>query len=156
MKYLILTFLIILSSCESTSIVELTKAQIEKDMADIKEVLHQQASDWSNASIADFMEGYDKTPNLLFVGKSGITKGWQQTMDRYKAGYPTKDHTGKLTFDVLDVQPINAGAYLLVGEFHLIRNVGKADGIFTLVFKRINGDWKVIADHTSAYDNEKS
>lgn len=155
MKYLILTFLIVLSSCESTTTNTLTKAQIEKDTADIKAVLHQQAKDWSNASIDAFMEGYDKTPNLLFVGKSGITKGWQQTLDRYKAGYPTKDHTGKLSFDVLEVQPIYAEAYLLVGEFHLTRNVGKADGIFTLVFKKINADWKVISDHTSAYDNEK-
>jgi len=156
MKYLILTFLIVLSSCKSTLPLALTEAQIEKDTADIKAVLYQQANDWSDASIDAFMEGYDKTSNLLFVGKSGITKGWQQTMDRYKAGYPTKDHTGKLTFNILEVQPINAEAYLLVGEFHLIRNVGKADGIFTLVFKKIDGDWKVISDHTSAYDNEKS
>lgn len=102
------------------------------------------------------MKGYDKTPNLLFVGKSGITKGWQQTLDRYKTGYPTKNHTGTLTFDVLEVQPINSEAYLLIGEFHLIRNVGKADGIFTLVFKKIDNQWKVISDHTTAYDNEES
>jgi ketosteroid isomerase-like protein len=134
----------------------LTKTQIEKDTAEIKAVLYRQAEDWSSASIDAFMQGYDKTPNLLFVGKSGITKGWQQTLDRYKVGYPTKDHTGRLTFDVLEVQAINAEAYILVGEFHLIRNVGKADGIFTLVFKKIDDDWKVISDHTSAYDNEKS
>jgi len=147
MKYLILVFLIAFSSCNSTK---------EEVLADIKTVLHQQAKDWSNASIEAFMEGYDKTNNLLFVGKSGITKGWQQTLDRYKESYPSKNHTGKLTFDILEIQPINAEAYLLVGEFHLVRNVGKADGIFTLVFKKINGQWKVISDHTSAYDNEKS
>ena len=68
--------------------------------------------------------------------------------------YPSRDHTGKLTFDILELQPINAEAYLLVGEFHLMRKVGKADGIFTLVFKKIDNQWKVISDHTSAYDNE--
>lgn len=154
MKYLIITFFLVLSSCVSSEKQTLSAAQIEKDTADIKAVLHQQAKDWSDASIDAFMEGYDKSSDLLFVGKSGITKGWQQTKDRYKAGYPTKDHTGKLTFDVLEVQPINAEAYLLVGEFHLTRNVGKADGIFTLVFKKIDGLWKVISDHTTAYDDD--
>ena len=155
MKYLIILVLIVFSSCNSPKENSLTEAQIQTDTAAIKAVLHQQAKDWSDASIEAFMEGFDTTPNLLFVGKSGITKGWQQTLDRYKKSYPTKDHTGKLTFDILEVEPINAEAYLLVGEFHLVRNVGKADGIFTLVFKKIDNTWKVISDHTSAYDNEE-
>lgn len=156
MRYLILIYLFSLASCNSPKNPALTDAQIQKDTEDIKAVLHQQAKDWSDASIDAFMEGYDKTPNLLFVGKSGITKGWQQTLDRYKVGYPSKDHTGKLTFDVLEVQPINAEVYILVGEFHLTRKVGKADGIFTLVFKKVDNQWKVISDHTTAYDNEES
>lgn len=156
MKYPILIFIILLSSCDTRKEDQLTDAQIQTDTEAIKAVLHQQAKDWSNASIEDFMEGYDNTPNLLFVGKSGITKGWQETLDRYKTGYPTTDHTGELKFDILEVQPINRDAYLLVGEFHLIRNVGKADGIFTLVFKKVEGQWKVISDHTTAYDNEEN
>ncbi len=155
MKYILVLAFIVLSSCSAAKEKQLSQSQIQKDTAAIKAVLQQQAKDWSSASIEAFMEGYDKTSNLLFVGKSGITKGWQQTLNRYKVGYPTKDHTGELTFNILEVQPINAAAYLLVGEFHLKRNVGKADGIFTLVFKKINGAWKVISDHTSAYDNEK-
>ena len=69
MKYLILTFLIVLISCKSTPPIALTEAQIEKDTRDIKAVLYQQANDWSDASIDAFMEGYDKTSNLLFVGE---------------------------------------------------------------------------------------
>lgn len=154
MKYYSLLIFMLLLSCNISQETTLTEEQIQKDTEAIKAVLFQQAKDWSNASIEAFMKGYEKTDHLLFVGKSGITKGWQQTLDRYKTGYPTKDHTGALTFDILEVQPINSDAYILVGEFHLKRNVGNADGIFTLVFKKINGDWKVISDHTSAYDNE--
>jgi len=156
MKYLILVILIYFCSCNPIKEDVLTDAQIKIDTAAITSVLHQQANDWSDASIDAFMKGYDNTSNLLFVGKSGITKGWQETLNRYKAGYPTKDHTGELKFDILEVQPINTGAYLLVGEFHLVRKVGKADGIFTLVFKKVDGQWKVISDHTTAYDNEES
>ncbi|MBT8309570.1 MAG: nuclear transport factor 2 family protein [Flavobacteriaceae bacterium] len=153
MKYTLFILVIAICSCSSINETNLTETQIKKDTEAIKAVLHQQAKDWSDASIEAFMEGYQKTPDLLFVGKSGITKGWQETMKRYKSSYPTKDHTGQLTFDVLEVQPIHTQAYLLVGEFHLKRKVGNANGIFTLVFKQIDNQWKVISDHTSAYDD---
>jgi len=154
MKYLILIALIITSSCQSTKEDTLTKAQIEEDTKAIKEVLFKQARDWSTASIDAFMEGYENSENLLFVGKNGMVKGWQQTLDGYKERYPTKDHTGNLTFEVIDVQPINSGAYILVGKFFLKRNLNNTSGIFTLVFKKVDNQWKVIADHTSAYDND--
>ena len=156
MKYKIIAFLIVLSSCKTSNEDTLSKAQIDEDTKDIKEVLFKQARDWSDASIDAFMEGYDKTPNLLFVGKNGMVKGWQQTLDGYKKRYPTKDHTGNLTFEVVNVQPINKDAYILVGKFFLKRNINNTSGIFTLVFKKVDGQWKVIADHTSAYDNETS
>ena len=153
MKYTLCLLILVISSCSTSYDSKLSEIQIEKDTEAIKSVLYKQAKDWSDASIEAFMEGYYNSPDLLFVGKSGITKGWQETLDRYKAGYPTKDHTGQLTFDVLEVKSINSQAYLLVGEFHLKRNVGNADGIFTLVFKKIDDQWKVISDHTSSYDN---
>lgn len=156
MKYLFLVLFVILVSCNNQIKTELTPDQIEKDSEAIKTLLHKQAEDWTNASIEAFMNGYEKTPNLLFVGKNGITKGWQQTLERYKSNYPSKDHTGQLSFDILEIQPINSESYILVGEFHLKRNVGNADGIFTLVFKKVNNEWKVISDHTTAYDDEQS
>jgi len=154
MKYLIIITLIIASSCQSSTEKTLTKTQIQEDTKAIKEVLFKQARDWSTASIDAFMDGYEKSENLLFVGENGMVKGWQQTLDGYKKRYPTKDHTGNLTFEVIDVQPINSGAYILVGKFFLKRNMNNTSGIFTLVFKNIDGKWKIISDHTSAYDND--
>ncbi len=36
-----------------------------------------------------------------------------------------------------------------MGEYHLKRNVGNATGIFMIIFKRIEGEWKIIADTSS-------
>jgi len=33
-----------------------------------------------------------------------------------------------------------------MGEYHLTRNVGDANGVFMIIFKKINGEWKIIAD----------
>jgi len=109
----------------------------------------QQAVDWSNGDLEAFMKGYIKSDSLKFVGKNGITYGWQQTLENYKKGYPTKDHTGTLTFKLLEFDQLADDVFLVIGEYHLKRAVGDADGMFSIILKSINGEWKIIADHSS-------
>lgn len=122
------------------------------DQADIKaiqKVLKKQRLAWSNNNLEKFMEGYWKSDSLKFYGSNGITYGWDNTLERYRKAYPTKDHTGILSFKINDVTKISEGAYYVLGEYHLKREVGNADGIFMLVFKKIDGEWKIIADTSS-------
>lgn len=121
----------------------------EKDINDIQAVLKAQRLAWSKNNIEEFMEGYWKSDSLKFYGSNGVTYGWENTLNRYKKAYPSKDHTGKLSFKINDISKITDGAYYVLGEFHLKREVGNASGFFMLVFKKINGEWKIIAD-TSA------
>ncbi|MBD0834151.1 YybH family protein [Aestuariibaculum suncheonense] len=121
----------------------------EKDKEAIQAVLKEQRLAWSKNNIEKYMEGYWKSDSLKFYGSNGVTYGWENTLQRYKKAYPSKEHTGKLSFKINDISKITDGAYFVLGEFHLKRDVGNATGIFMLVFKKINGEWKIIAD-TSA------
>jgi len=120
-----------------------------EDKKSIEKVLKKQKIAWSKNNIEGFMEGYWKSDSLKFYGSNGITYGWQNTLERYKKAYPTKDYTGNLDFKLNDISKINEGAYFVMGEYHLKRNVGNADGIFMIIFKKINGEWKIIADTSS-------
>ncbi|WP_034041753.1 YybH family protein [Wocania ichthyoenteri] len=120
-----------------------------QDKKSIEKVLKKQRIAWSKNNIEEFMEGYWKSDSLKFYGSNGVTYGWQNTLERYKKAYPTEDHTGILNFKINDISKINEGAYFVMGEYHLKRNVGNADGIFMIVFKKINGEWKIIADTSS-------
>ena len=120
----------------------------EEDSEEIKTELHKSAADWSSGDIEAFMDAYWKSEKLQFIGKNGITYGWQATLDNYLKRYPTKDHTGKLTFKILSVDFLAKGLYSLTGEYHLERNVGNANGIFTLIFKTIDNKWVIISDHS--------
>lgn len=126
----------------------ITHAQINKD-SDIKainKVLKKQRIAWSNNDIEGFMEGYWKSDSLAFYGNKGVTYGWENTLDHYLTYYPTAAYTGKLSFKINAVNNIAPDAYYVLGEYHIKREVGNADGLFMLVFKKINGDWKIIAD----------
>ncbi len=124
----------------------------EKDEKAILAVLKAQEEAWNNYDIETFMEGYWKSDELTFYGSGGVIKGWQATLDRYKKSYPTREHFGTLKFVFNDVSQVSEDSYYVMGEYHLTRSVGDTNGIFMLVVKQFNGEWKVIAD-TSAKVN---
>ena len=144
--FLMITTVLILSACKTQKI---SSSNYETSKTEITTMLLQTARDWSKGDLERFMNGYIKSDSLKFVGSSGITYGWQQTLDNYRKGYPSKDHTGTLTFNLLEFDQLANDVFLVIGEFHLKRTVGDADGMFSIILKRINGEWKIIADHSS-------
>tara|TARA_R100001369_G_scaffold50454_1_gene77187 strand:+ start:3699 stop:4127 length:429 start_codon:yes stop_codon:yes gene_type:complete len=136
-----LLFLITLFTLTST--IAQTEAE---DKAAILTVMKMQEKAWSNNDLEGFMQGYWKSDSLKFYGSNGLTKGWQQTLDNYKKGYPTKEHSGTLNFKINDISKISENSYWVMGEYFLKRNVGDANGVFMIIFKKINGAWKIVAD----------
>lgn len=124
-------------------------ANFETSKQEITDMMLQQADDWSKGDLEAFMEGYIKSDALKFVGSKGITYGWINTLERYKKSYPDADHTGTLTFDLIEFDALAEDVYLVIGAFHLKRNVGDANGMFSVILKRIDGKWLIIADHSS-------
>jgi ketosteroid isomerase-like protein len=121
----------------------------KNNAADIQLVLHNQEKAWNDGDLEGFMKGYWKSDSLMFVGKSGITYGWQKTLDNYKKGYPDTAAMGKLHFDILEMKPVSEDNYFIIGKWHLIRSIGNIGGYFSLLFRKINGEWLIICDHTS-------
>lgn len=142
MKKNLLLFLL----CTVSFNIAIAQNDDEKNIKDIQAVLKSQRIAWSKDNIEKYMEGYWKSDSLVFYGSNGIVQGWDNTLERYKKAYPTKEHTGKLNFRINAVTKIAKDAYYVLGEYHIKREVGNADGNFMLVFKKIQGEWKIIAD----------
>ena len=85
----------------------------------------------------------------MFIGKTGVTYGWQNTLNNYKKGYPDAAAMGKLKFNILHVKKLSSLYYSVVGKWFLTRSIGNVDGHFTLLFKKIRGNWLIISDHSS-------
>ena len=75
-----------------------------------------------------------------------MTYGWNQTLANYKKGYPTKEDSGTLNFTIEDISKVEGNSYWVMGRYHLKRPVGDAEGVFMIVFKKIEGEWKIVAD----------
>lgn len=120
-----------------------------QDKQAILKVMDKQREAWNNGDIDAFMQTYWKSDSLMFVGKSGPTYGWQNTLDNYKRGYPDKAAMGTLTFKILKVNLIDKTNAFVLGGWKLKREKDAPGGYFTLWFRKIKGEWLIVCDHSS-------
>jgi len=120
-----------------------------QDKQAILKVLETQRVAWNNGDIGGYMQGYWKSDSLMFVGKAGPVYGWQKTLDRYKKSYPDKAAMGKLTFTILKVDLLDKTNAFVFGAWRLYREKDAPGGYFTLWFRKVNGAWVIVVDHTS-------
>ncbi len=124
-------------------------SQTNKNDIAIRATLQSQATAWNNGDLEKFMDAYWHSDSLMFIGKSGVTYGWQNTLNNYKKGYPDTTAMGKLHFDIIQVKALSAIYYSVVGKWHLTRSIGDIGGHFTLLFRKIKNKWVIVSDHSS-------
>jgi ketosteroid isomerase-like protein len=121
----------------------------QTDDARIRAVLDKQMKAWNEGSIEQYMQGYWNSDSLVFVGKSGPTYGYKETLERYKRSYTDTAKMGKLSFEILQVRQLSREYYFVLGKWALKRTIGDVGGSFTLLFRKIKGEWRIVADHSS-------
>ena len=119
------------------------------DAVSIRKVLDEQIKEWNKGNIEGFMQGYWRNDSLMFIGKSGINWGWQKTLDNYRKNYPDTIAMGQLSYDIILVKELSPEYYYVVGKWMLIRSIGNLGGHYNLLFRKLNGQWFIIADHSS-------
>lgn len=115
----------------------------------IRKLLQEQTEAWNKGNLEDFMQTYWQSDSLLFVSKNGVTRGWKNTLENYKKSYPDVEAMGKLSFDVVEMKSLSPQYYFVVGKWMLQKSVGDFNGYYTLLIRKIKGQWKIIADHSS-------
>src|SRR4051812_30301192 len=90
----------------------------------IRQILATQTENWNRGNIEGFMQTYWKSDSLMFIGKSGVHFGWQETLNNYKKSYPDTTAMGKLSFDIITVKKLSAEYYYVVGKWMLKRTIG--------------------------------
>jgi ketosteroid isomerase-like protein len=131
-----------------------TKAteQRDADRTAITRALNAQQAAWNLGDVNAFLEGYWHSPELTFSGSSGVSRGWDGVLARYKKNYPDRATMGQLDFSELEFHWLGPDAVLVLGRWHLKRDKGDIGGVFSLVWQRFPEGWKIIHDHTSAVE----
>lgn len=114
----------------------------------IRNAMNEQLNAWNRGNVDAFMQTYWKNDSLLFVS-TPPAYGWQTTFEHYKKAYPDTAAMGKLSFNLLQLKQLSPEYYFVMGAWHLKRSIGDVGGYFTLLFRKINGKWLIVVDHSS-------
>lgn len=121
----------------------------DKDIQEVISLMDAQEKAWNAADVEAFMVPYWHSDSLRYVGSSGIKYGWQALLDNYKKNYPGAAGMGKLNFTLLHFDKLSPKAMYVTGQWHLERETDELGGFFTLLWKKIDGEWVIVADHSS-------
>jgi ketosteroid isomerase-like protein len=119
-----------------------------QELTKVLDLMKAQELSWNAGDLEGFMIPYEKSDSLMFVGSKGITYGWNNTLQRYKTSYPDKASMGELRFTILKTEQLSPDCIYVLGKWSL-KKEKPAAGHFTLIWRKINGDWKITSDHSS-------
>lgn len=145
-----LAFLAAVISLMTLMSVQTDAQQLNKSYEAVRAVLDAQRDAWNKGDIDGYMDGYERSPQTVFVSGDRVTHGWDTVRDNYKKGYDTREKMGELTFSDLEFTSLGKDHVAVVGRWLLKRTSDEPHGRFTLIFKKTTKGWRIIHDHTSS------
>ena len=116
---------------------------------EIARILDAQKASWNRGDIKGFMEYYWKSEEFTFQSGSNRLQGWEALYNRYRTHY-AGENMGQLNFSDILIKVLSDDVVLVLGRWEVQLRTSKKEGLFTLVFQRMPGGWKIIHDHTSS------
>jgi hypothetical protein len=118
-------------------------------------VLDAQVVAWNGGDIAGFMAGYQRSPDLIYIGNKTVVRGWQELFDSYRSRFnkPGGVEMGVLRLSEEHVIMMKNDAAVVWGKFDVSTSDGKRrGGLYTLVMRKLAEGWRTVYDRTSTED----
>jgi len=132
---------------------EQTKPKTNRDaeiVSAVRAILEAQKDAWNRGDIEGFMDGYERSPNIVFLSGDNVSRGWQTVHDRYQKNYSSREKMGTLEFSDIEVNVVSTDTAVMIGRWHLARANDEPHGRFTLIFRKTKQGWRIVHDHTSS------
>lgn len=118
----------------------------------VRDRLERQIADWNRGDIDAFMTGYRQSDDVRFASGGDVKTGWATVLNDYKARYPDRGAMGYLRTVEQDITALGADSALVFGRWIVTAGESAYCGLYTLVLRRMDGQWVIVHDHTSAAD----
>jgi beta-aspartyl-peptidase (threonine type) len=128
-----------------------SRAEEDNEPSAIRQLLDRQLADWNRHDLDAFLEGYWKSPKVVFQSGGDRSDGWDAMRERYRKRYLAEGkEMGRLVFSGVEVEPLGPDNAFARGRWELTLSDGtKPGGLFTLVLRKLPEGWRIVHDHTS-------
>jgi beta-aspartyl-peptidase (threonine type) len=138
--------LLVISSCAPS------QARVGDPAAEVRAVWNTSVEAWNRGDLDAFMNVYWNSSDLVFFSNKTETRGWQQTLDRYRTTYKAEGRQmGTLDFPRLEFKVLGPEAVLARGQWRLKMPGGKeSTGMTSVTFQKLPEGWRIVHDHSSS------
>lgn len=126
-----------------------TTFEAKKEKQAIAAIMNQQQEAWNQHNLEGFMQPYWQSDSLIFIGSRGITYGWQSILENYQKSYGNAELMGTLKFENDHIKILQDKSAMVAGRWNLFRSADTLSGSYLLVWRKKNGKWQIVADHSS-------
>jgi uncharacterized protein (TIGR02246 family) len=140
------TLLVLSSACAASP------SRVEDPAPEVRAVWNAGVEAWNRGDLDGFMTVYWNSPDLVFFSNKTETRGWQQTLDRYRATYKAEGRQmGTLDFPKLEFKVLGPEVVLARGQWRLKMPDGKeSTGMTSVTFLKLPEGWRIVHDHSSS------
>lgn len=115
---------------------------------DVKTALAAQVAAWNAGDLEKAMDFYWNSPEMLWISRSGIDKGYTPVFESYKKDFADKSKMGIYSFEPLHIEKLSKTAVYYVFRWKIeLNGKRKMGGVSSQVWKKIKGRWLIVSEH---------
>lgn len=156
-RFLIATFVFSIWACSGAPSVGQTLTEDVAANAEqaIRHVLSESRSAWNRGDITAYMKSHWRDEQTVHFFNDDITVGYSAIEGRYRARYPDPKNMGTISGSEFNVQILGPAVGIASGRWSFERGQVRISGVVTLVFRKIDGAWLIVHDHSTAVPEQE-
>ena len=110
--------------------------------------MKEQVESWNAGELAGFMKYYWHSDEMTFHGGKRRLQGWETLNAMYVETY-SGEQRGILEFSGIEITALSGESAYVLGDWKVELPDTVKQGKFTLVWRKKDGGWRIVHDHSS-------
>jgi hypothetical protein len=116
----------------------------------VKASLEGQVKAWNSGMLEEAMAYYYNSPDLLWIDRTGIEKGYEPVFQSYRKDFSDRSLMGTYSYEPLHIEVVSKNKVFYVYRWKIILNGKKMmGGVSSQIWKRSGKNWFIHSEHAS-------
>ena len=132
------------------AVIIFTGSVFPNPVTEVRAALDGQVTAWNAGDLEKAMEFYWNSPEMLWISKAGIEKGYAPVLEGYRKDFSDKAKMGVYSYEPLHIEKLSKRTVYYTFRWKIELNGKKImGGLSSQVWKKIGGRWLITAEHAS-------